>query len=109
MWNLPPPSPLSLFQYSIPLAWTSPEANFLFGWFQVESTPEPDFMLKQTSVSLEMRAILVDWLVDVAKDYKLQPETFFLTVKYLDQFLASAVVLRSRLQLVGTAAMFLAS
>lgn len=34
-----------------------------------------------------MRAILIDWLVDVHLKFKLVPETLFLTVNLIDRYL----------------------
>jgi G2/mitotic-specific cyclin-B, other len=34
-----------------------------------------------------MRAILVDWIIEVHLKYKLQPETLFLTVNLIDRCL----------------------
>merc|ERR1719411_1832784 len=56
-----------------------------------------------------MRSILVDWLVEGGEEYKLQTETLYLAVSYIDRFLSYMSVQRSKLQLVGTAAMFIAS
>lgn len=56
-----------------------------------------------------MRSILVDWLVEVADEYKLHTETTHLAVNYIDRFLSHMAVLRGKLQLVGAAAMFLAA
>lgn len=56
-----------------------------------------------------MRVILVDWLVEVAEEYKLGLETVHLAVNYLDRFLSSMSVLRGKLQLVGTAALLVAA
>jgi len=47
--------------------------------------------------------------VEVAQEYKLQTETLFLAVAYIDRFLSVMSVVRAKLQLLGTAAMFLAS
>merc|ERR1712055_802914 len=57
----------------------------------------------------KMRAVLVDWLVEVQIQFKLLQETLFLTVNTIDRFLAvvGKTVYKSRLQLVGVAAMFL--
>jgi len=57
----------------------------------------------------KMRAVLVDWLVEVQMQFKLLQETLFLTVNTIDRFLAvqGKTVYKSRLQLVGVAAMFL--
>jgi len=62
-------------------------------------------------ITEKMRAVLVDWLVEVQMQFKLLQETLFLTVNTIDRFLAveGKNVYRSRLQLVGVAAMFLVS
>jgi len=59
----------------------------------------------------KMRAVLVDWMVEVQVQFKLLQETLFLTVNTIDRFLAieGKSVHRSKLQLVGVAAMFLVS
>lgn len=71
--------------------------------------PKPGYMLKQTDITHSMRTILVDWLVEVSDEYKLQGETLALAVSYLDRFLSFMSVVRAKLQLVGTAAMFIAA
>jgi len=70
--------------------------------------PRPMYMRRQQDITLEMRSILVDWLVEVAEEYRLESETLFLTVHYVDRFLSYMSVDRSKLQLVGAAAMFIA-
>ena len=54
-------------------------------------------------------AILIDWLVEVCEEYKIHNETLFLAVSFIDRFLSHMSVLRGKLQLVGTAAMFIAA
>lgn len=76
---------------------------------QVKCRPKAGYMKKQPDITNSMRAILVDWLVEVGEEYKLQNETLYLAVNYIDRFLSSMSVLRGKLQLVGTAAMLLAS
>merc|ERR1711922_48993 len=63
------------------------------------------------SINNKMRAVLVDWLVEVQVQFKLLQETLFSTISIVDRFLAveGRSVARSKLQLVGVAAMFLAS
>jgi cyclin A len=56
-----------------------------------------------------MRGILVDWLVEVAEEYKLAPENLYLSTNYVDRFLTVMPVLRGRLQLVGVTCMLIAS
>lgn len=66
-------------------------------------------MSKQTDISMKMRCVLVDWFIEVGEEYKMQSETLHLAVSYVDRFLSHMSVLRGKLQLVGTASMFLAS
>ena len=66
-------------------------------------------MTKQPDITFPMRSILVDWLVEVSEEYKLHTETVFLAVNYIDRFLSYMSVQRARLQLVGTACMFIAA
>nr|XP_060634977.1 cyclin-A2 [Anolis sagrei ordinatus] len=76
---------------------------------EVKCKPKVGYMKKQPDITNNMRAILVDWLVEVGEEYKLQNETLHLAVNYIDRFLSTMSVLRGKLQLVGTAAMLLAS
>lgn len=56
-----------------------------------------------------MRAILVDWLIEVHYKFKLLPETLFLTVNLIDRFLEREAIHRTKLQLVGVTSMLIAS
>merc|ERR1711915_997145 len=61
----------------------------------------------------KMRAVLIDWLIEVQIQFKLLQETLFLTVNTIDRFMAvptiGRTIPRSKLQLVGVAVMFLVS
>ena len=63
----------------------------------------------QKDVTPTMRGVLVDWLVEVADEYKLLSETLHLTVSYIDRFLSLKTVNKKRLQLLGVSAMLIAS
>jgi len=76
---------------------------------EVKRLPKSNYMTKQPDISHSMRSILVDWLVEVAEEYKLHTETLYLAVSYIDRFLSYMSVQRSKLQLVGTACMFIAA
>lgn len=76
---------------------------------QVKYRPRACYLRKQPDITSSMRAILVDWLVEVGEEYKLRTETVYLAVNYLDRFLSCMSVLRGKLQLVGTAAVLLAA
>lgn len=56
-----------------------------------------------------MRAILIDWLIDVHIKFKLQHETLFLTVNLIDRLAETAKIKKSEMQLVGISAMLIAA
>ncbi len=66
------------------------------------------YMVMQTDINEKMRAILIDWLVDVNVKFRLVPETLFLTVNLIDRYLSKVKVGRNRLQLVGVSALLIA-
>ena len=66
-------------------------------------------MKKQPDITCGMRAILVDWLVEVADEFGIDPQTFYLTMSITDRFLSSMSVMRSKLQLIGATSMYIAA
>ncbi|XP_021760044.1 G2/mitotic-specific cyclin-2-like [Chenopodium quinoa] len=72
------------------------------------SCVSPDYMSQQFDINEKMRAILIDWLVEVHYKFELRDETLFLTVHLIDRFLAKHTMVRKKLQLVGLIAMLLA-
>lgn len=71
--------------------------------------PSPTYMDLQPHINGRMRAILIDWIIDVCVKYELRRGTLFLAVSLIDRYLARASVTRDRLQLVGTAAAMVAA
>jgi len=71
--------------------------------------PPADYLDKQSDITGKMRMILIDWLIEVHMKYKLRPETLHLTVNLIDRYLSKKQITRKRLQLIGVAAMFIAS
>ncbi|KAE8151863.1 cyclin-like protein [Aspergillus avenaceus] len=76
---------------------------------ELETLPNPHYIDHQPDLEWKMRGILVDWLIEVHTRFRLLPETLFLAVNIIDRFLSAEVVALDRLQLVGVAAMFIAS
>ncbi|KAL6950186.1 hypothetical protein ACO0QE_000862 [Hanseniaspora vineae] len=56
-----------------------------------------------------MRAILVDWLVQVHESFRLFPETLYLGVQIMDRFMALKKVSLSKLQLLAITSLFIAA
>ncbi|CAH2035624.1 unnamed protein product [Thlaspi arvense] len=77
---------------------------------EAKKRPAVDFMERvQKDVNSSMRGILVDWLVEVSEEYRLVPETLYLTVNYIDRYLSGNVISRQKLQLLGVACMMIAA
>ncbi|XP_057503924.1 G2/mitotic-specific cyclin-2-like isoform X1 [Actinidia eriantha] len=72
------------------------------------SCVSPNYMAHQFDINGRMRAILIDWLIEVHYKFELMDETLYLTINLLDRFLAVTPVVRKKLQLVGVTAMLLA-
>ncbi|KAF2289230.1 hypothetical protein GH714_030918 [Hevea brasiliensis] len=73
-----------------------------------ESRPH-NYMDSQPEINEKMRAILIDWLIDVHQKFELSPETLYLTINIIDRFLSVKPVPRRELQLVGISATLMAS
>ncbi|XP_006303782.2 cyclin-A3-2 [Capsella rubella] len=72
--------------------------------------PLPNYMeMVQNDVTPATRGALVDWLVEVAEEYKLGSETLYLTISHIDRFLSMKTIKKQKLQLVGVSAMLIAS
>ncbi|KAL1227210.1 Cyclin-A2 [Trichinella pseudospiralis] len=85
--------------------------DFTHDYFKkIEMKYHPDdYMKKQTSIQPGMRSILVDWLIDVSSEFNLEEQTLQLGVSLTDRFLSRMGCNKSKLQLVGTTALMIAS
>merc|ERR1712142_1031916 len=68
----------------------------------------PDYMGAQREITDVMRAILVDWLVEVQESFELNHETLYTAVKMTDLYLSKKQVRKEDLQLVGATACLIA-
>lgn len=77
---------------------------------QAKHRPNPNYIAKrQIELTVQMRSILVDWMIEVSLEYNVSNDTLFLAVSCLDRFLSSQTVTRHQLQLAGTACLFIAA
>ncbi|XP_044471238.1 cyclin-A2-2-like isoform X2 [Mangifera indica] len=65
--------------------------------------------VKEQDITPNMRGILIDWLVEVSEEYKLVPDTLYLTVDLIDRFLSQNYIQKQKLQLLGVTCMLIAS
>lgn len=81
-------------------------------FLQVEKfrMPNPTYMDSQQDINSKMRAILIDWMVDVHAKYRMSPQTLHISIDLIDRFLSKDLTVpRQQLQLVGITAIFIAS
>lgn len=54
-------------------------------------------MSRQVEINDKMRAILVDWLIEVHSKFKLQKETLYITIQIIDKYLESSLCSKAQL------------
>ena len=65
-------------------------------------------LTRHPALQPRMRAILLDWLIEVCEVYRLHRETFYLAVDFIDRFLSVAPAIpKNRLQLIGVTCLFI--
>ncbi|XP_053674083.1 G2/mitotic-specific cyclin-B-like [Anopheles nili] len=81
---------------------------------KLESSPGyalcENFLDGQKEITHKMRTILIDWMNEVHHQFKLDIDTYHMTVSLIDRYLQKVkTVPKKKLQLVGVTAMFIAS
>ncbi|OHT05951.1 Cyclin-A3-2 [Tritrichomonas foetus] len=71
--------------------------------------PNPNYFKIQSSVTPRMRAIVVDWLVDVHRKLQMHTDTLYLTINLIDRYLSFNNLEKQALQKLGCAALLVAS
>ncbi|EDV25452.1 uncharacterized protein TRIADDRAFT_15757, partial [Trichoplax adhaerens] len=70
----------------------------------------PDCFDRHPNLVPNMRGILLDWMMEVCESFKMQRETFYMAMDYLDRYLSlSDNILKQKLQLIGTTCLFIAA
>ena len=75
--------------------------NLLLEETQATTKPKFGYMDTQPEINEIMRAILIDWIIDVHLRFNLRQETLFMTIWLIDTYLSFAFVHRDKLQLLG--------
>ena len=91
------------------------EYEYLSEIYELYKSSEFNFMVNpnymsiiQTNINEKMRAILIDWLIDVHLKFNLLSETLFLTINIIDRYLEKKLITRNYLQLVGVTSLLIA-
>ena len=75
--------------------------NLLLEEKEATIKPRIGYMNNQNEINEIMRAILIDWIIDIHFRFNLRQETLFMTIWLIDTYLSYAFVPRDKLQLLG--------
>ena len=81
--------------------------NFLEDEQNISVRPKIGYIIAQRDINEQMRAILIDWLIEVHYRFKLKEETLYQTVWIIDTYLSKSPIARAKLQLLGVASLLI--
>ena len=81
--------------------------NLLYDEKKLKFKPNLGYMNIQNDINEQMRAILIDWLIEVHYRFRLKNETLFQTVWIIDTYLSLQQITRAKLQLLGIASLLI--
>uniref|UniRef100_A0A5B7CC44 Putative cyclin-A2-2-like n=1 Tax=Davidia involucrata TaxID=16924 RepID=A0A5B7CC44_DAVIN len=88
----------------------APDIYDILRVMELDRRPSVNYLeMLQRDITQSMRGLLIDWLVEVSEEYRLVPDTLYLTVNLIDRFLSQTHIVKQRLQLLGVACMLIAS
>lgn len=72
---------------------------------------DPDYLknVQKDEIKDVSRVMLIDWLIDVHRKFKLLPETLYCTVQTIDRYLAKVTIKKTQLQMLGVTALLIAT
>ena len=82
-------------------------SNLLEDEKNLKIKPNPEYMNQQGDINPHFRAILIDWLNEVHLKFKFKEETLYQTIWIIDTYLSLEPVIKTKFQLVGTAALMI--
>merc|ERR1712130_947525 len=84
---------------------TSDGLEQVMGYSLAELVP----CMRILDINARMRTVLVDWLIEVHRKFKLSQAAYFLGINMVDRYLAKRQVKRTNLQLLGCTCLWIAS
>ena len=82
-------------------------SNLLQDEIELIYKPKLGYMSIQNDINEQMRAILIDWLIEVHYRFRLKSETLFQTVWIIDTYLSMFPIMRAKLQLLGISSLLI--
>jgi G1/S-specific cyclin-E1 len=73
-------------------------------------TPNPSYLSRHPEIKPKMRAMLLDWLIEVSEEFVLHRETLYLAINFIDRILAAKCnMAKSMIQTLGISCLFIAA
>jgi len=59
---------------------------------------DPNYLTpdKQANITVNMRAILVDWMMEVSEEFGLKRETYHIAINLVDRYLSNSLHIKKR-------------
>ncbi|XP_067929944.1 G1/S-specific cyclin-E-like [Watersipora subatra] len=94
-----------------PLKWANPEEVWsVMRAKEKRYIRDKNLFIKHPQLQCRMRAILLDWIIEVCEVYRLHRETFYLATEFIDRYLSTKHdVAKYQLQLIGVTSLFMAA
>ena len=70
--------------------------------------PKYGYMKNQNEINSNMRAILINWLIEIDSEFYFKPDTLFKCIMIVDIYLSKNTISRDKFQLLGVTALFIA-
>lgn len=76
---------------------------------ECNTLPDAYYLDKQSEINWLMRAILIDWMIEVAEEFCMKRYTLYTAINYVDRYLSIVPnVKKGQLQLLGTTSLMIA-
>ncbi len=66
-----------------------------------------DYLSNQPKINIKMRAILVDWIIDIHNHYNFEQKTLFNTIYIIDAYLSKNIIDTKNFQLLGLSSLLI--
>jgi hypothetical protein len=98
----PPPNPIS--------SWSPLQTAHFHSSLSTDNSYiiDPFAFTRQKEVNHRMRALLLDWIMEVCSEFCLRRETFYLTISHIDRLFSIINIRSNELQLVGISCLYIA-
>lgn len=71
---------------------------------------DPNYISKvQTEIRDTSRAFLLEWIIDVHRKFRLQPECLYVTQHIIDNYLSRKIIQKQQLHLLGVTTLLIAA